>query len=73
MSDKVEILTKVYGYVNRIKVCLAFKDIAGIWKAVNELSNYLVSVDVCPTQDAPDLGEAPTKPELPAKNPKRVI
>jgi hypothetical protein len=73
MNDTVEILTKVYGYVSRIKVCLAFKDIAGIWKVVNELSDYLVSIDVCPTQDAPDFGESPAKPELPAKNPKRVI
>lgn len=73
MNDKIEILTKVYGYVNRIKVCLAFKDIAGIWKAVNDLSDYLVSVDVCLTKDAPDLGEAPAKPELPAITPKRVI
>lgn len=54
MNEKVEILTKVYGFVNRIKVCLAFKDIAGIWKVVNELSDYLVSVDCAPTKDAAD-------------------
>jgi len=48
MNEKIEILTKVYGFVNRIKVCLALKDLAGIWKVVNELSDYLVSVDVAP-------------------------
>ena len=54
MIDNAEILTKVYGYVNLIKVRLAFDDIAGIWEAVNDLSDYLVSVDCAPTQDAPD-------------------
>lgn len=58
MNDKVEILTKVYGFVNRIKICLAFKDIAGIWKVVNELSEYLVSVDCDPTQLALDEGDS---------------
>lgn len=57
MNEKIEILTKVYGYINRIKVCLAFKDIVGIWKIVNELNDYLVSVDVSPTTLAPDKGQ----------------
>lgn len=53
MTDNVEILTKVYGYVNQIKVCLALNDIAGIWKVVNELSDYLVSVDCAPNTACP--------------------
>lgn len=54
MTENVEILTKVYGFVNRIKVCLAFSDILGAWKVVNELSEYLVSVDCAPTPRALD-------------------
>jgi hypothetical protein len=47
MNEKlVEVLTKVYVYVNRIKVELALEDIDGVWSAVNALSDYLVSVDV---------------------------
>lgn len=50
MNDReIEILTKVYGYVNKIKVRLTFKDINGIWKVINELSDYLVSIDVSET------------------------
>lgn len=56
MNEQVEILTRVYAYVNRIKVYLAFKDIAGIWHVVNELSEYLVSVDCAPTKLALDTG-----------------
>jgi len=59
MTDNVEILTKVYGFVNRLKVCATFKDIAGIWKLLNELSDYLVSVDCAPTPRALDLPNEP--------------
>lgn len=55
MNEQIEILTRVYAYVNRIKVYLAFKDIASIWQVVNELSEYLVSVDCAPTKLALDV------------------
>ena len=47
-NEKVKILTQVYGHVNRIKVFLALKDISGVWDAINDLSDYLVSVDCTP-------------------------
>ena len=46
MNTQVEILTKVYGYVNRIKIALSFDNTPGVWDVVNGLSDYLVSVDV---------------------------
>ena len=61
MNEKVEILTKVYGYVNRIKICLAFKDILGVWRVVNELSDYLVSIDCAPTKREADRIESGEK------------
>jgi hypothetical protein len=57
MDEKVEILTKVYGYVNRIKTHLAIGDIAGVWKVINEISDYLVSVDCTPTPPALNIKE----------------
>jgi len=54
MTDNAEILTKVYGFVNRGKVCLAFKDMVGAFNVLNELSEYLVSVDCAPTPRAAD-------------------
>lgn len=60
MNDIVEILTKIYGYVNKIKVELAFQNIVGIWKIVNELSNYLVSIDVGAIQRAAELPSVTT-------------
>jgi hypothetical protein len=64
-NELVEVLTKVYAYVNQIKVCLALGDIAGVWCYVNALNKYIVSVDVgSPTQHALDGGEsAPKKAE----------
>ncbi len=54
-----EILTKIYGYINRIKVELAFMNIAGVWNAINELSDYLISIDV-----------SDEKPRLPPQDPQ---
>ena len=65
MTDNVEILTKVYGFVNRGKVCLTFNDIPGAWKVLNELSDYLVSVDCAQTPRALDsLKDGGKKPEF---------
>lgn len=57
MTERVEIIKKVYGFVNQIKAHLALKDIAGVWKVVNALSEYLVSIDCTPTQRALDSSE----------------
>lgn len=45
-NDVKTILTKVYGFTNRLKALLAFKDIDASFKTLSELSEYLVSVDV---------------------------
>lgn len=51
MDKLVEVLTKVYGFTNRMKVDLAFKDTDAAFKTLNELSDYLISVDVAAPQD----------------------
>lgn len=55
MDEKVEILTRVYAYINKMKVYLALKDIAGVWHVINELNNYLISID-CSTPTIFTLG-----------------
>jgi hypothetical protein len=52
-SALVEVLTKVYGFTNRMKVSLSFKDIDATFKTLNELSEYLVSIDVTDTPPPP--------------------
>lgn len=53
MPNIAEVLTKVYGFINQIKVCLSLNDIDGVWKNVNKLSDYLVSIEIRPTNKAP--------------------
>lgn len=44
-EEKIEILTKVYGFVNVIKTMLALRPDAA-FEQLNKLTDYLVSVDV---------------------------
>jgi predicted Zn-ribbon and HTH transcriptional regulator len=42
----IVILKKVYAYVNQIKVYLALNNIGGIWKVVNDLTEYITNINI---------------------------
>lgn len=46
ITEITKILIKIYGFTNKIKVCLAMKDIDAAFAVTNELNDYLVSIDV---------------------------
>lgn len=46
MTELVDVLTKVYVFVNRMKIQLALQDVEGSFGVLNSLSDYLVSIDV---------------------------
>ena len=62
-----EVLTKVYGLSNRLKVDLALKDDQGAWNTLNELNDYLVSIEITPFEPPPGIAEIPGPIEKIAK------
>lgn len=52
-NNLTEILTKIYGFTNRLKFFLAFDDVENSFKVLNEISEYLVSIDVIEEDNKP--------------------